>query len=422
MKRICVLTTICLALTATAWAHPVRAMRAYVIVQTNGGGVIEQLVAGPSGMLVPLHFRGDVGSLASWTLAPGRSVRTLSAPGTILATPNGKFLYVAGCSPRERSEEIAAYRIDGGNGLARPLGAPIRLETCLTGNDAPYQTMVMDRSGHSLFALGGTTSDAASVRSIVHVHSFSIAADGRLVPTGSVQIPHYEAASYLTLDSSGTGLFFAGLPTYGTGSIRLQALQVSADGTLTPGTSIAFSHTSAISITGLIANPVSPMLYAAKYSLSAADLGTTHIIQIAIGADGSLLATPSAPIHGALSATSGSVSSESLAIAPSGRALYIMGSKIGFIPLRPDGTPAAPARATSAKLYQPQMLAFAPSGRFLYDMDGSGGFMGAPAIFVFRVAPNGNVSIDKACIGGGPNQVQFCGRIPVSTGAVVFVP
>lgn len=422
MKKICVFTAILLALTVTALANPPRAMRAYVIVQTNGGGVIEQLVARPSGMLVPLHFRGDVGSLASWTLAPGRSVRTLNAPGTILATPNGRFLYVAGCSPRERSEEIAAYRIDGGNGLAHPLGAPVRLENCLTGNDAPYQTMVMDRSGHSLFALGGTTSDVSSVRSIVHIHSFSIAADGRLVPAGSVRIPHYDAASYLTLDRSGTGLFFAGLPAYGAGSIRLQEVQVSADGALSPGNSIAFSHTGSVEITGLVANQLNPMLYAATYSLTEADLGTTHIVQIAIGADGSLLATSSAPIDGALSATSGSVSSASLAIAPSGRALYIMGSKIGFIPLRPDGTLAAPARATSAKLYQPQMLAFAPSGRFLYDMDGSGGFMGAPAIFVFRVAPNGNVSIDKACIGGGPNQVPFCGRIPVSTGAVVFVP
>ena len=422
MKKICVLISILLSLTATAWAHPTRAMRAYVIVQTNGGGVIEQLVARPSGMLVPLQFRGDVGSLASWTLSPGRTVRTLTAPGTILATPNGKFLYVAGCTPRERTEEIAAYRIDGKNGLARPFGAPVRLENCLTQNDAPYQTMVMDRSGHSLFALGGTTSDAASVRSIVHVHSFLIAADGQLVPTGSVQIPHYEAASYLTLDSSGSELFFAGLPMYGTGSIRLQELQVSADGTLTPGNSIAFNHTSSIAITGLIANQFSPMLYAAMYSFSAANFGTTRIVQIAVGADGSLQPTPSAPIHGALSATSGVVSSASLAIAPSGRALYIMGAKIGFIPLRPDGALAAPARATSSKLYQPRTLAFAPSGRFLYDMDGSGGFMGAPAILVFRVAPNGNVSLSKACIGGGPNQVAFCGRTPVNTGAVVFVP
>ncbi|MHB8147217.1 MAG: lactonase family protein [Vulcanimicrobiaceae bacterium] len=433
MKRIFFIFVVLFVFAHPSLAARVRLERAYIATH----GHLEEFLIAPSGLMFPVGYKGMPTNFSSWTLPSAVSIPTLKQAGAVVATPNEKYLYVAGCA-RDRTrivrgthpvlEEIAAYRIAGG--IPHMLGSPTHIDGCLTGNQGPYQTLVVSRDGAYLFATGGVSYDVASNQQSTSIRSFAIAANGMLTPITTVTIPGFPTTAYTAIDSSGRWLFVAGIVAPDKAPVALTEVHVAADGSLTLAPPTTFAG-QIDAFNGLASAARRPFLYLAGEQFS--DTGTkTKIFAYRIGADGALTPVPgSAMVDTGLTPTA-QPNYASLAIAPSGRLLYVMGS----LASRADGSliqsyvigddghlrVAHGSTAGSKAVKNPQMMVLDPTGRHLYEMDLSAGFMGAPAIVEFQTFPDGAiVSNTHACLGGGPASIAFCGRVPAFTGPMVIL-
>ncbi len=433
MKRFVFIAVACLLCAAPVHAHRGRLQRAYVATH----GQLSAYLVESNGEMLPIGFKGLParfgGSLRSKVTVP-----TLKQAGSIVATPNGRFLYVAGCAPTprgytgnaDRLEEIEAYRV-GRAGVPREIAPPTQIEGCLTGNAPPYQTLAVSANGRRLFAAGGISYDIASggSKDNIHVHAFRIEPTGQLLPAGDAQIAGLpDPTPYVALDSSGRWLFVAGLVMLRGGSgMLLQELRVGASGSLRLAAAIRFADANEIAFDGLAASRNGPFLYASGTPLSGSAL-STHLFGYRIAAGGALK-----PIPGAAADThlipAAQPNYESLALAPSGRRLYVMGTSTGarngalITSYRVDPRDGAlrPSRGSTIatkRIARPQTIVLDATGRYLYEMDRAAGFMGGPAVLEFRTGARGAIVDNDACIGSG---IAFCGRIPVRTGPIVIL-
>lgn len=434
MKRIIFLVAVLFVFAHPSLAAQVRLQRAYIATH----GHLDGFLIAPNGRMVPMGYKGLPKNF-DWTLPSSVSVPTLKQAGSVVATPNGKYLYVAGCA-RDRTqtvrgenpflEEIAAYRLDA-QGIPHRLGSPTQIDDCLTGNAGPYQTLVISRDGAYLFAAGGISYD---VHDSTNVHSFAISANGTLTRITTVKVPGFPASAYIALDSTEKWLFVAGVylrqkSVSGT-PLVLTEFRVAGGGSLALAATIPFAG-KLDAFNGLASLARRPLLYVSGVTISNSG-ATTRVFSYRIDADGALMPViGSAVVDTGLTPTA-QPNYASLATAPSGRLLYVMGSSttrrdrslIRSYVIGQDGRLRAARGSTIASkaLAQPQMIVLDATGGYLYEMDQSAGFMGAPAILEFRTFPDGAITPNRrACLGGGPDQVSFCGRVPALTGPMVIL-
>lgn len=408
-----------------------RLERAYVATH----GHINEFLIAPNGAMFPIGYKGLPKNFSSWTLSSGVSIPTLQQAGSIVATPNEKYLYVAGCA-RDRTrivhgthpvlEEIAAYHIV--RGVPHILGSPTRIDDCLTGDAGPYQTLVVSRNGAFLFATGGITYHDTGDPESIAVRSFAIAAHGTLTPISTVMVTGSLNDAYTALDSTGNWLFVAGITTRYQAPLTLTEFHVAADGSLTLAAPTSFAGR-IDAFSGLASTARQALLYVAGTKNPGVK---TRVFGYRIGSDGTLTPVPGAAVIETGLTPTAQPNYASLAIAPSGRLLYVLGSMA-----RRAGSPliqsyaigrhgrlrvARGSTAETKAVAQPQMIVSDPTGEYLYEMDLSAGFMGAPAILDFRTFPNGAIIRNAhACLGGGPDEIAFCGRTPALTGPIVIL-
>ncbi len=414
-------------------AGRLRLERAYVATH----GHIDEFLIAPNGEMFPAGYKGLPKNFSSWTLPSGVSIATLKQAGSIVATPNEKYLYVAGCA-RDRTrivhgrhpilEEIAAYHVVGG--IPHMLGSPTQIDDCLTGSAGPYQTLAVSRNGAFLFATGGLTYHDTGDPVSTAVRSFTIATNGALTPISTVMLTGSFGGSYTALDSTGEWLFVAGIIARYQAPLELTEFHVAADGTLTLAATTSFAGR-LDAFSGLASVAQRPLLYVAGEKISDAGV-KTRVFGYRIGADGALTPVPGAAITNTGLTPTAQPNYASLAIAPSGRLLYVLGSMasraggalIQSYAIGEHGRLRVAHGSTAERkaVMQPQMIVSDPTGRFLYEMDLSAGFMGAPAIVDFRTFPNGAIVWNThACLGGGPDEIAFCGRTPALTGPIVIL-
>ncbi|MCL5258598.1 MAG: lactonase family protein [Firmicutes bacterium] len=432
MKRLVFVAAACLLCATPVHAHRDRLQRAYVAT----GGQLSAYLVESNGEMLPIGFKGLPARFGGF-LRSKVAVPTLEQAGSVVATPNGRFLYVAGCAPTPPGytgnagsvEEIEAYRV-GLAGVPREIAPPTQIEGCLTGNAPPYQTLAVSANGRRLFAAGGISYDIASggSKDSIHVHAFRIEPTGQLLPAGDAQIAGLpDPTPYVALDSSGRWLFVAGLVMLRGGSGMLLAeLRVGARGSLRLAAAIRFTDANEIAFNGLAASRNGPFLYASGTPLSGSAL-STHLFGYRIAAGGALEPIPGAAADTHLIPTA-QPNYESLALAPSGRRLYVMGTSttarngalIASYRVARNGTlrPSRGSTAATKRIARPQTIVLDATGRYLYEMDRAAGFMGGPAVLEFRTGARGAIVDNDACIGGA---IAFCGRIPVRTGPIVIV-
>ncbi|MHB8357827.1 MAG: lactonase family protein [Vulcanimicrobiaceae bacterium] len=433
MKRTILIFATVFAFACPSLAARVPLERAYIATH----GHLEEFLIAPNGLMFPVGYKGLPKNFSSWTLPSRVSIPTLKQAGAVVATPNEKYLYVAGCA-RDRTrivygrhpilEEIAAYHIV--DGIPHVLGSPTQIDDCLTGNQAPYQTLAVSRNGAFLFATGGITYHNTGDPVSTAVRSLAIAANGTLTPISTVRLTGSPLGAYTARDSTGKWLFVAGISARYQAPLTLAELHVATDGSLSLAGTTSFAGR-LDAFTGLASAARRPLLYVAGEKISNAGV-QTEVFGYRIGAGGALTPVPGPVATDTGLAPTGQPNYASLAIAPSGRLLYVLGAMAS----RADGAliqsyaigvggrllVAHGSTAETKAVKQPQMIVSDPTGRFLYEMDLSAGFMGAPAIVEFRDFPDGAiVSNTHACLGGGPTSIAFCGRVPAFTGPIAIL-
>ncbi|MHB8461830.1 MAG: hypothetical protein ACYDA1_04225, partial [Vulcanimicrobiaceae bacterium] len=268
--------------------------RAYIATH----GHLNEFLISPSGLMFPVGYKGLPKNFGSWTLSSNVSIPTLKQAGSVVATPNGKYLYVAGCA-RDRTrvvhgshpmlEEIAAYQIVGG--IPRILGAPTQIDDCLTGNQGPYQTLVVSHNGSYLYATGGVRYDDAANQESTTIRSFSIAQNGMLTPITTLSVSGFPLSAYTALDSTGKWLFVAGIVARYKAPLTLTEIHVGVDGSLTLGTSTSFAG-QLDAFSGLASSARFPQLYAAGEKISSTGAMKIRLLGFRIGLDGALTPVP----------------------------------------------------------------------------------------------------------------------------------